>query len=106
MSNQRKSSDGCLFVGSSRETGAEIAKIEFGAVKFKALVLSRCTFRVEGTRAEIIELGEKLCRGDIQPLTVAKEHLGGACLEELFLGLESTIPSHIELTFTHAEVVP
>lgn len=106
MSNQRKPADGCLFIGSSRETGAEVADVEFGAVKFKACVLSRRKFRVEGTRKEIIELREKLFMGEIGPLAVADEYLGAACLEELFLRLESTIPSYIELTFVHAEVMP
>jgi hypothetical protein len=106
MSEHQKPADGCLFFGSSRETGVEVVTVEFGAVKFKAHVLLRRKFRVEGTRKEIIELRQKLFMGEIGPLYVADEHLGAASLEELFLSLESTIPSYIELTFVHAEVMP
>lgn len=104
MSQHR--ADGRLFHGTELHNGNEIANVEFGKVKFAAHVMSRRTFRVYGTRAEVIALHGQVIRGQYAPLTVAGEHLGNAYLEEISVGLAPVEPSHIELVFVHAEYVP
>lgn len=102
----RQPLDGCLFVGTTLQGNNEIADVEFGAVQFSARVLSRTTFRVEGSRIELIAMRSRFTVGEYAPLTVGLEHLGNACLDELLLDLRSTTPSRLDLTFVHAEVMP
>ena len=106
MKDHQKPADGCLFIGSMLLDRTEFVNIEFGSVRFSAKVQSRTTFRVEGSRDEMIALRGKFTVGEWAPLTIGREYFGNACLAELYRWLADETPSHMELTFVNAEVVP
>lgn len=106
MTEHQKPANGCLFIGSMLLDWTEVVDIEFGAARFSAQVVSRTSFRVEGSRDEMIALRGKFTVGEWAPLTVGREYFGNACLDELYLWLTETSPSHLRLTFFNAEVMP
>jgi len=106
MKDHQKPADGCLFIGSMLLDRTEFVNIEFGSVHFSAQVVSRTSFRIEGSRDEMIALRGKFTVGEWAPLTVGREYFGNACLAELYRWLADETPSHMELTFVNAEVMP
>ena len=54
----------------------------------------------------MIALRSKFTVGEWAPLTVGREYFGNACLAELYRWLADETPSHMELTFVNAEVMP
>lgn len=110
VSAKHKPAYGCLFIGSLLCDWTEFVNIEFGAVKFKARVLSRHEFSVHSTLADSLELKQKLSVGTIAPLAVAQEYLGPAQLETVTLRIvdleNGNDECHLDVDFIYQEVMP
>jgi hypothetical protein len=105
MANSKKQADGCLFVGSTLCDSVEFANLEFGTVRFTARVVSRSKFRIAGAEDVVLTLRRQLTVGEFAPLQVADEHLGIACLEELFMSISRENGSHMIMTFMNSEAI-